>query len=151
MHFIVIFGFVQQLIHFIAGIRLVLSFVGLSFDRIVFEVDFEPKTVVEVELQSHSADMLLWLALSLLLGLFLVFALKINEVSVDVGLGEVLMCALLLDELVDVGFVYLLCPTSFALESSAPVWLFLIEILYLSGLLWKHIARLCRVILGFIG
>ncbi len=47
-------------------------------------------------------------------GLLLVFALPINEVPVDLGLGKVLVCALLLDELVNVGFVDLLCLLAFA-------------------------------------
>ena len=52
-----------------------LSFLGLSFDRILLEFDLEPKTVVEVELESHFAELLPRLAFSLILDLLLVFFL----------------------------------------------------------------------------
>ena len=93
-----------------------LSFLGLSFDRILLEFDLEPKTVVEVELESHFAELLPRLAFSLLLDLLLVFFLKISEVSVDVLLSEVLDFSIFINELSDVGLVHLLSSKSFELE-----------------------------------
>ena len=58
MHLQVLFGFDQQLLHVFQGIRLVLAFVGLAFGGIFLEIKFQPKTVVEVVLDSHSAEML---------------------------------------------------------------------------------------------
>ena len=57
----VLFGFAQQLLHLIAGIRFVLSFFDLAFVfvQIVLEVDVELQTIVEVELNRRYAEILL--------------------------------------------------------------------------------------------
>ena len=104
-----------------AGIRSVLSFFGLAFDRIVLEVYVKLQTVVKVELERRSAELLRCRALLMLLGLLLVGVLQISKVLVDVALGEVIVWARLFEKLGDVGFVHRACGRAFDFKSSAPV------------------------------